>query len=187
MELRFNQHPAKLDGQAITGYASVFYNKQEAGTEYTLTNGVVERIAPTAFNQAILKSTNVQARYNHDDSFTLGNVETGTLRLQVDARGLKYIIPFDAQDPQHIAVARKIEKGLIKGSSFAFVPKKVKWSREGEKDIATVEDLDLYDVGPVNRGAYPAATALVASDIYSKQHELWLKTLKHREFLNQVT
>lgn len=144
----------------ITGYAAVFYNAGEPGTEYRLWDDMVERIRPGAFDRAV-KEDDVRALFNHDANKVLGRNKSGTLRLSVDARGLKYEI-----DPPETETAKELLAGLsrgdISGSSFTFIPTKVVWEEVraldggGSTYVRWIEDVALFDVGPVTFPAYEA-------------------------------
>ncbi len=80
------------------------------------------------------------------------------------AEGLAYEIPFDAKDLDHQRVASKLDRGDVTGSSFAFVATRTSWIEQKQPDgdyiyIRQIEDLDLYDVGPVTYPAYTGTTA----------------------------
>lgn len=150
----------RADGQRyITGYAAVFYRDGDAGTEYELGWGVVERIAPTAFNRAIAEQHDARALFNHDPNFVLGRVSAGTVSLSVDSTGLRYEIPVDEQDPDHLKVVRKIERGDIDGSSFGMIPKITKYIEQSDMVIREIADVDLFDVSPVTFPAYQGTSA----------------------------
>jgi HK97 family phage prohead protease len=157
------------DGKAtkITGYAAVFYNAADAGTQYELFSSgnysVVERLMPGCFDRALRERQDVAALYNHDANAILGRVSAGTLRLSVDGKGLRYEI-----DPPDTQIARdlmaSLQRGDVKGSSFAFnyVAKSVVMNTNAdgsEQDIINVTDLDLFDVGPVVFPAYESTTS----------------------------
>lgn len=153
------------DGKRVlTGYASVFYRSAESTeTQYQLWDRCMERIAPTAFNRSIAESQDVIADFNHDENRILGRTSSGTLRLSVDATGLKYEIDLPSvTDPPNLA--ELIERGDIVGSSFAFRATGVLWTEEGDVEIRTITDCDLFDVGPVGRPAYTGTTASLRSD-----------------------
>lgn len=156
-------------GKSVTGYASVFYDGTK-DTEYVMFDdawGVdVERIMPGAFNSMFSRGDDVRALFNHDSNNVLGRASAGTLRLSVDARGLRY----EANLPE-TSVASDVlvllKRGEVTGSSFSFWLK-----REGiEFEITTDQDgrqrtiwkiIDfarVYDVGPVTFPAYEATTA----------------------------
>ncbi len=158
----------------ITGYASVFYRAGVPGTEYVMWERdkygprIVERIMPTAFDKAI-KDDDVRGLYNHDSAIVLGRSTAGTLRLSVDAVGLRYEI-----DPPETQAARdlisSLRRGDITGSSFAFVPRENVFrsvrSEDGQEVIEEIierHDVQLFDVGPVTYPAYPGSTAGVRS------------------------
>jgi len=119
---------------------------------------IVERIDPHAFDRAIRERQDVAALMNHNADLVVGRVSAGTLRLSVDAKGLRYEIDPPAS-PLGQSVAEAVRSRSLIGSSFAFVATDASWEREGANIIRTVRDVQLYDVGPVTYPAYSGATA----------------------------
>jgi len=155
----------RADGaRVISGYAAVFYDAGNPGTEYQLWDTVYERIAPGAFNRAIAEAQDVVGCFNHDDGVLLGRTANGTVRLQVDAVGLRYEIDVNEQDPEAVSVAAKIERGDLRGSSFAFIAKSWTYTEVGDVVIREITDCDLYDVCPVTIPAYEATSTAIRSD-----------------------
>lgn len=156
----------------ITGYAAVFYREGDSGTQYRLWDDFYERIMPGAFDRAINEAHDARGLFNHGRDNLLGRVSARTLRLSVDAVGLRYEI--DAPDTtvgRDVLVS--IERGDLSGSSFAFLPQRIVWIEEGDVLIRQVEDLDLYDVGPVTFPAYESTTTSVrAADREQLQREI---------------
>lgn len=147
------------DGGAkvLVGYAAVFYREGDKGTEYELYPGLVERIAPTAFNRALSERQDVRALANHDPNQVLGRSTAGTLRLSVDERGLRYEIDLpDTQVGRDTAVS--VQRGDVTGSSFAFKPKKQSRQKGSGFDVRMLEDVDVFDVGPVTFPAYAGSS-----------------------------
>jgi uncharacterized protein len=156
----------------ITGYAAVFYRKDDPGTEFELYPGVRERIMPSAFTKAI-QSNDVRALFNHDTAIVLGRSAAGTLRLFVDERGLRYEIdPPDTQAARDLV--QSIRRGDITGSSFAFLPRATTWREDGPTTFLEREEVELFDVGPVTFPAYAGATTGVrhAGDLDSVRAEI---------------
>lgn len=152
----------------IVGYASVFYRAGDPSTEFEMWPAdkyggrVVERIMPTAFDRAV-KEDDVRGLFNHSSDIVLGRSGAGTLRLSVDATGLRYEI-----DPPDTAAARdliqSLRRGDITGSSFAFLPRGTEYrdtAADGKITETVIErnDVQLFDVGPVTFPAYPGATS----------------------------
>jgi HK97 family phage prohead protease len=141
----------------IRGYAALFQSdSQDLG-------GFVERVLPGAFDGVIQRGTDVVALYNHDPMFLLGRESSGTLRLSVDERGLRYEI----DPPESRAdVIEAIERGDVRGSSFAFKVKGAgeKWSRMADgRQLREIREIDgLFDVGPVLKPAYSATESFVS-------------------------
>ncbi|MFZ5829812.1 MAG: HK97 family phage prohead protease [Planctomycetota bacterium] len=149
------------DGTSVVeGYAAVFYRQDQPGTEYRLWDDLVERVAPGAFDRALRERQDVRALFNHDPNQLLGRTAAETLRLSVDAIGLRYEITLpDTQLGRELPVL--MERGDVSGSSFSFVARKVSYQRgeAGKPDVRTLEDVDLWDVGPVVFPAYEGTTA----------------------------
>lgn len=145
----------------IVGYAAVFYREGDPGTEYELWPGLIERIMPGAFDKAI-REDDVRALFNHDHNAVLGRTKSGTLRLSVDAVGLRYEI-----DPPDTQVARElvalIERGDITGSSFAFFPDDTSFRDVGQTTYIERNVVKLADVSPVTYPAYEATSTGVRS------------------------
>jgi HK97 family phage prohead protease len=141
----------------IAGYSAVFFTGQR-GTEYQLAEDIVERIRPGAFDRAIVERHDARGLFNHDPDNLLGRVSSGTCRLSVDAIGMKYEIAVDLNDPDHQRVVAKIRRGDLTGSSFAFQPIKVTWEEKDGQSIRWLDDIQLFDVGPVTYPAYGASS-----------------------------
>lgn len=170
-------------GKTIEGYGAVFYSGSDAGTEYELANWggyrILERIMPGAFDRAIREKDDARGLFNHNPSFLLGRVSAGTMRLSVDERGLKYEIDVpDTQMGRDTVIS--IERGDLSGSSFAFTPRRTVWIEEQDRDIRQIEDLELFDTGPVTYPAYEATTTGVRSADLAPLKTEWEGWRQHR-------
>lgn len=149
---------AETDGQHIGGYAAVFSTDHRLAMSRNL-GGFVERVLPSAFNQAKQSGfPGAICRYNHDPNMLLGTISGRTLELTVDNVGLSYrVLP-----PQSRAdILDLVTRGDIDHSSFAFrVPSGGdEWSlTEQNYPMRSLVDVQLVDVAPVLDAAYPDAT-----------------------------
>jgi len=153
---------SRADGKpVIAGYAAVFYNASDPGTEYRMYSDMVERIMPGAFDKA-LRENDVRGLFNHDDSQILGRVKSGTMRLSVDRKGLKYEIdPPDTQCARD--VMESIRRGDVTGSSFMFKPVSNTYRDVDGLYIVERNEVKLFDVGPVAFPAYESTETGVRS------------------------
>lgn len=149
--------------QTIEGYAARFYDGS-AETEFQLGEGMIERIRPTAFARALREQHDCRGLYNHDPDVLLGRTTSGTLTLKTDSKGLRYVITVNVNDPDHQRVVEKINRGDLSGSSFAFKPIKTTWEKLDGVDVRWIDDVTLYDVGPVVFPAYAGASTSVRAD-----------------------
>lgn len=148
----------RADGEKrkIIGYGAVFYDGSR-GTEYWLWDDMVERIMPGAFDRA-LREDDVRGLFNHDSNMVLGRTSAGTMRLSSDATGLRYEIdPGDTQVGRD--VLQHVSRGDVSGSSFSFIPTKTTWRENDDILVREIEEVKLYDVGPVTFPAYEGTTA----------------------------
>lgn len=149
------------DAVTISGYAAVFNKETVIGGMW----GFREKIAPGAFDDAIGRD-DVRALFNHNPDILLGRTESGTLRLSVDKRGLKYDI--DLPDTAQARDVRTlIKRGDVSGSSFGFRVNDDEWDdspvREGKLPIRTITKVELFDVSPVTYPAYPQTSVSARS------------------------
>jgi len=139
----------------IRGYAAVIESEsQDLG-------GFVEIIERGAFDEVMASNPDVFGKYNHTQ--VIGRTSSGTMRLMVDERGLRYEI-----DPPRsaAAVVELIERGDVRGSSFAFRsrPADETWSRDANgRMIRRIKKFSfLGDAGPVDTPAYLATETYVS-------------------------
>lgn len=137
----------------VEGHAAVFGDLSED------LGGFREKILPGAFDNVL--GDDVRAFFNHDPNFLLARSSSGTLKLGVDKKGLKYSFEVpDTSAGRDLLVSMK--RGDINQSSFAFTVEKDSW-KDGEKgmEIRTIEKVGrLFDVSPVSIPAYPTANDL---------------------------
>lgn len=162
---------------AIEGYAAVYFDPWDAGSEYRLFEGAVERITRGAFDKTI-KTSDVRSCYNHDESQLLGRSKAGTLELWTDDKGLRYRVkPTDTTTYRDVVA--HMRAGNIDGSSFMFaVPKGgEEWRSEGGVDVRYLRQVDLFECGPVSWPAYTSATSGIRSaedgEEARQSHESW--------------
>jgi hypothetical protein len=147
----------------ITGYAAVFNSVSKISSSFS------EVIRPTAFTRALKEKQDVRALFNHHAGKVLGRTKPGTLRLSVDAKGLRYEIDAPNTTVAHDLI-ESIDRGDIDASSFGFVARGQKWNETTKDGVTTylreILDVDLLDVSPVTYPAYASTTAGVRSQLF---------------------
>lgn len=150
--------PAVEGRRIVEGYALVFDTPSTGLRDF---HEVIHRGAL----DGVLEQSDVFALLDHNQSrgvLARSNKGTGSLKLTVDERGLKY--SFEVPDTALGAeVYQGVQRGDIAGSSFSFTVKKDRWERGG--DGVVLRHIDeiamLYDVSPVYRPAYDATSVSV--------------------------
>lgn len=124
--------------------------------------GFVERVDPGAFTKTISEA-DVLGLYNHDMSAVLGRRSAGTLRLEVDERGLRYEIDLPATTVGR-DLAILLERGDISGSSFGFRAVQDDWTVTDQGfPLRILRETALRDVGPVTAPAYSDSSSALRS------------------------
>lgn len=145
----------------IKGYAAVFYRDGDEGTEFRLWGDLIERIMPGAFSDAV-KTDDVRALLNHDPNMLLARTGNN-LTLGEDEVGLWYEFPVDENDPDHLRVAAKLERGDLTGSSFGFESLERRFIEHKEFDVVELVKVRLYDVSPATFPAYEGTNVGIRS------------------------
>jgi len=165
----------KKKNKKIIGYASVFYNEEKRSESENL-GGFYERINPRAFDKVIEEKQDVRALFNHNaDLGVLGRTTSGTLKLEVDEKGLKYEI--DTPDTQLARdLVASMERGDISQSSFGFTISENgdSWDEDSDgRTIRTINQVEqLFDISPVVYPAYTdASVALRSFDNYKENKQ----------------
>lgn len=156
---------ADADTGKVVGYGAVFDSLSEN------LGGFRERIQPGAFDDVL--DNDVRALINHDPNLLLARTKSGTLKLDVDATGLRY--GFDLPDTSYAKdLAVSLKRGDISQSSFAFSVEDDKWEEDDDgRIIRTILKVGhLYDVSPVTYPAYPDTTVAARGLEEFKQHTL---------------
>lgn len=147
-----------IDDGRLVGYAAVFGKRsQDLG-------GFVEEIAPAAFNRTLSFRNDVVATFNHNVDQLLGRTAANTARVAVDDIGLRYEI--DVPDTQIGRDVRTLaERGDLAGSSFTFAvtPAGYEWRQEDGVRVRTLNEVKLFELGPVTNPAYLDTTVAVRS------------------------
>jgi HK97 family phage prohead protease len=163
---------AEKEGRKITGYAALYNQRSED------LGGFIEVIEPGAFDEAITKS-DVRALINHNDNLVLARTASGTLKLEVDEKGLRY--EFEVPNTTYgNDLLENVRAGNISQSSFAFSMGSGKdYENWDEMDdgrlLRTIKRVDeLFDVSPVTYPAYKSTTVSARSLDQVEQ-------LKHKE------
>jgi HK97 family phage prohead protease len=147
----------------LVGYGAVFYRPYDPGSEYNLKGNIWERISPHAFDRTLREKNNIRILFNHSSDQLLGTTGDGSATVRVNEVGLLFEVKVaDTQVGRD--VVKLVRRKSIPGCSFMFGIVEESWSKEGDKIIVTIEDVDLWECGPVTFPAYES-TPIVARDI----------------------
>jgi HK97 family phage prohead protease len=110
----------------------------------------------------------IRATYEHDSSKILGRRSAGTLRLKDEKEGLRYEVDLDLERTTDRDLARSIDRGDVRGSSFEFSvkPGGEKWEEDEDgRSLRTVKrgGAMLFQVGPVTNAAYQETSVALRS------------------------
>lgn len=167
-ELEFRDGDSGDSIPHITGYAAVFSKEDGSPALSRRLGGFQEIVDKRAFNAAAEEGfSGVVCRYNHRDDMVLGTTRGGTLKLDVNERGLKY----DVNPPRSRGdVLELVQRGDVRYSSFAF-----RCNEPGVDDewgvtpynypLRTLHNVELVDVAPVLDPAYFDTSAAARSMI----------------------
>lgn len=153
------QIEVRNDGKLeVSGYVNAIdrYSK----TLYSGKGKFIEKVAPTVFQRALEKASNVDMLLNHDVRRKLASVEDGTLELKEDNIGLHATAVIS--DTEVIEEARC---GNLKGWSFGFRALSDSWQEDDGVAKRTLEDIDLMEVSLLTiEPAYIATSVQVRSE-----------------------
>ena len=128
------------DSRMVSGYAAVFGQKTKIGNWYE------EQISRDAFKDC--EFSRCVLNFNHNDSNLLARVSSGTLKLDVDEKGLK----FEAELPNTTLandILELIRRGDIAGCSFAFVVRRSAWTWLSDEDPAQLDQREIQEISEV--------------------------------------
>jgi HK97 family phage prohead protease len=127
----------------LTGYAAVF------GSESVDLGGFKEVIRAGAFSRSLKSGENIQALWQHDGKSLLGTTKAGTLRLNEDAKGLRFEIDLpDTTTGRDLG--ELVSRGDVNGCSFGFIAQKDQWTGDRRELI----DVDLFEITITPSPAY---------------------------------
>ncbi len=138
-------------GNRLEGLAAVFNSPSND------LGGFIEVIRPGAFARSLSEHPDVLALFDHDARHVLGRTRAGTLKLDEDAKGLRFAIDVPStQTGKDLLVS--VGRGDITGASFAFVAKRDNWIQGNSGMLRELIDVDLIDVTITAHPAYPETT-----------------------------
>lgn len=143
----------------LTGYAAVFFDASDPGTEYHLGDDLVEHVMPRCFDRALAEGDDCRCLVNHQADLLLGRTVSGTLRLSSDRKGLRYECDLANNSAGRDAVV-SLGRRDMSGSSFCFAATEVTWVLQKDGPcVREINSVALFDVSPVTYPAYPSTSA----------------------------
>lgn len=166
------------------GYAAIFNSPSEVITERG--KRFKEVIRSGSFSDA-LPTADVRALINHNPDLILGRTRSGDLKIEQDAKGLRFECDIDPELSYAKDLRRNIEKGRISGCSFAFSVGKgdSHWRDEGGMAFHDIHRISsISDVSIVTYPAYSTTSVSVRCIQDMEEYEAELKRmLDLEEFL----
>lgn len=149
------------DGLTLDGYGAVF----DTPTRIDSWEGTFDEvIARGAFAKTIKERTPV-IQFDHGHHPLVGSIPIGAIEaLSEDPHGLHLVARL--HDNWLIQPVRDaIDSGAINGMSFRFSVVKETWDDSGDVPLRTIQEVKLYELGPVVFPAYASTSVGVRSDI----------------------
>ncbi len=148
----------------IGGLGAVYYDGTP-GTEYEYWDGVMMRLKPGCLDEAV-REDDVRTFFNHDANWLLGRTKSGTMKLSMDARGVRYETTLSNEDPQAKSAFSKVSRGDCDGSSILFDVVEELWEKleDGTYVNWLTKIRPLKEMGPVVFPAMRAANSAALSE-----------------------
>lgn len=134
------------DDLYISGYFVVF------NSIYEIWEGATESVSPTAFEDTL--NNDIRCLINHDSRLVLGRTTTGTLKLEVDEKGLWGEVKINKDDTEAMNLYARVKRGDVSQCSFGFDILKESTEDKGNNIHWTIEKAKLYEVSIVTFPAY---------------------------------
>ena len=159
---------------ALCGVRTVLYD----GTYYRWT----EMLAPGCFDRVLATNPAVHFDHGHDlktaMAYTLAPGPVGKLQLTADQIGLNIYARLNPADPDVIALAAKMDLGIIDQASFMFrvlasgVETVTSYDDAGKctEDDTITEVAELSDTCVCAQGAYPTTSLALRTNLRSGAH-----------------
>jgi HK97 family phage prohead protease len=141
----------------LEGYAAVFNNDTVIDS---WEGHFIERLAPGAFARTLKqRGEQVKVLFNHGFDPQIGDKPLGKPRMMEERdRGLWVEVPLDDTSYNRDLVA-SLRSGALDGMSFRFSVKREDVDESGSMPVRTLQEVVLYEFGPVTFPAYEATTA----------------------------
>lgn len=142
------------DRRRVEGYAAVFDQWSDD------LGGFREIIRTGAFSQTI-QVDDIRMVWNHNTDEVLGRNQAGTLELEEDDVGLRFV-----DYPPEGAEGRveSIERGDVDQMSFLFTAERDEWHKDEDGNwTRELLQVRIYEISPVVFPAYPQTSAQVRS------------------------
>ena len=139
-------------GRTLEGYAAVFNAETRIG-------GFREVVLPGAFSGSL--GRDVLALVDHDPAKVLGRTRSGTLKLQEDAKGLRFSLALPETSLAN-DVLEMVKRGDMGGCSFAFqvAPGGERWQgKRRELRAVTLYEISIVSAWPAYAGTSVQARA----------------------------
>lgn len=153
------------DGNTLYGHFAVFDEWTEINSLYE--GHFLERIAPPAFDRTIAERGNqIRVLYDHGADVTCGNKPLGVPNV-LEARGTGAYYEVGLFDASYVNDLKPAIRAGQLGSSFRFrvvnddwvTPQRASDHNPSQLDERTINEVELYEFGPVTFPAYDNATA----------------------------
>ncbi len=153
---------ADSEGRTLTGYPIVFNDWTEINS---YEGNFKERISPGALNKTLRESQNsIKVLFNHGMDPDIGDKPLGKPSvMRADEKGLYVEVPLSDTSYNNDLLAL-MRDGALDGQSFRFAVVKDEWEtpKRGLPE-RTINELRLYEFGPVTFPAYDSTTVGVRS------------------------
>lgn len=145
------------NSMVIEGYITKFNTKSQF-------MGFFEQVSPNAFDKTLSDGHNIYAMYNHNDDKILGSTKTGSLVLEVDNIGLKFILTINPNISYAKDVYELVKNGEVDGCSFGFCCCCDDWCTQSDNtDMRTLMEIELFEVTITPFPAYMDSEACTRS------------------------
>jgi len=129
---------------------------------HLLPGGFVEVVEQRALAKTIGDKINVVSRMEHHPEWLLGDVESGTLRLSNEARGLHYEVDIPNATAGNDCY-ELVRTGRIRYSSMGFQSFEEEFRRDGSLLVRHLASIRLTEVSRTAQPAYPDTSTAIRS------------------------